>query len=397
MPFTHLVDQWREECHQFGYNEVLECYGDKKSWVYRLESVVNRFNQGFVDKVVVISVYRSSSKKEFISNLGLVKRNSFLIADECHYFGTTTYLHDGYNFFESRLGLSATPQRWWDKEGTQHILNYFGKVVYQYSIGEAIEKGALSKYEYYPVTVSLSETEYEKYRDITKKIGNLLDSEEEEDIEMLKQLRIKRMQIVKQCQMKKERLNELLSDLDDLNRSHILVYCAPSEIIEVCNLVYEQGFTVSRFDHMISTKARLKILDQFDKGAIQVLVAIKCLDEGVDVPSTKTAFFLASTSNPKEFIQRRGRVLRKSANKTVSTIYDFVVMGVEDQTDFLYEIAVKELPRVSEFSEYAINMYSSRKELWELLNEYNYEYLLDIKPWDIYQKYDIERSIGHGG
>lgn len=396
VPFTHLVSQWAKECKGLGFKNIVECFGSKRSWIYDLESLVDRFNYDLIDKCVAISVYKSANKPEFIKTISKIRKHSFLIADECHYFGAVSYRHSGFESIKARLGLSATPHRWWDEEGTDHVLEYFNKVVFEYSLEQAIESGALSEYLYYPIIVSLNDDELSEYSDLTLKIARLINSKEKEDRDKAKQLMIQRMLIIKRCEQKKEKLYEILRDYPSEDKSHILVYCAPSEINDVSNLIHNLGYSVSRFDHMIPTKERESILDRFDRGNIQVLVAIKCLDEGVDIPSTKTAFFLASTSNPKEFIQRRGRVLRPSSNKQFAKIYDFVVMGLEGSQDVFWEVAKKELPRVAEFSDSAINQYVARKEIWEILKIHDLEYLLDKKSWEIYHEDREERKYDYG-
>jgi superfamily II DNA or RNA helicase len=395
VPFTHLVEQWKLECQKFGYKEIIECFGSKKSWLYDLEALVDRYNLGLTDHGVAISVYKSANKQEFISSIKSIKNHIFLVADECHYFGTSTYQHDMFDFIEARLGLSATPQRWWDPVGSEHIFSYFGKTVFEYTIEQAIENKALCQYLYYPIIVSLNEDELDEYVKLTEKMAHYIDSKKKEDQEILKQLTIKRKLIIKRCSMKKDVLYEMLRSIPENERSHILVYCAPAEIVDVTSSINDLGYRVSRFDHELKTSERNEILGRFDSGEIEVLVAIKCLDEGVDVPSTKTAYFLASTSNPKEFIQRRGRVLRNSKNKVYAKIYDFIVMSSVSSDEILWDIAKKELPRFAEFADNATNKYIAREEVWKLLREHNLEYLMDKKSWEIYHEDRNERKFDY--
>src|SRR5699024_1050919 len=117
----------------------------------------------------------------------------------------------------------------------------------------------------------------------------------------------------------------------------------------------------------IKNSDREKLLKMFELGQIQVLVAIKCLDEGVDVPATKTAYFLSSTSNPREFVQRRGRILRKHNGKTFAKIHDYIVLPIGFTYEDFYKIAVKELPRFSEFNDSALNSTHSKLEMTRVL------------------------------
>lgn len=131
---------------------------------------------------------------------------------------------------------------------------------------------------------------------------------------------------------------------------------------------------------------REKLLTMFEQAQIQVLVAIKCLDEGVDVPATKTAYFLASTSNPREFVQRRGRILRKHKGKTFAIIHDYIVLPIGLTYDDFYKIAVKELPRFSEFNDSAVNTTQNKLEMSKVLEDYNLTLLMYKKPWDVYKE-----------
>ncbi len=127
-----------------------------------------------------------------------------------------------------------------------------------------------------------------------------------------------------------------------------------------------------------------------------MIVAVKCLDEGVDVPSTRTAFFLASTSNPKEFVQRRGRILRLAKGKNKAILYDFIVVPrpeyVTQKRDVDASLLKREMPRFAEFASSATNEFEARSLLWDLLNQYEMLNLFDEKPWDIYHKLLKDRN-----
>src|SRR5699024_1093557 len=151
------------------------------------------------------------------------------------------------------------------------------------------------------------------------------------------------------------------------------------------------GYKVHRFDHRVSNKQRQVVLEAFDQGAIQILVAINCLDEGVDVPATRTAYFLSSTSNPRQFVQRRGRVLRKTDTKIQAEIYDFVTVPFEVKDGTFESIVKKEIPRIVEFSEHAINKYDSRKKIQPYLirNNVDLTYLLEKSTLEDNESYTL--------
>src|SRR5699024_532255 len=171
---------------------------------------------------------------------------------------------------------------------------------------------------------------------------------------------------------------------------YTLVYCAEKQVNILTKLLSELGLRVHKFDSTVSNKEREQILKSFAEGTIQVLVAIKCLDEGVDVPSTRVAYFLASTSNPREFVQRRGRILRKARNKTIAEIHDFIVLAEEMDADTFTMIAKKELPRFAEFSSAAINQNNAKMQIFDSLDPYNKNHLMDKRPWDVYKEMQEE-------
>lgn len=98
-----------------------------------------------------------------------------------------------------------------------------------------------------------------------------------------------------------------------------------------------------------------RTLDLFEaQGGI--VVSIRCLDEGVDIPAVSHALILASSKNPREFIQRRGRVLRKSPTKSISHVYDVLVTPLFDPDEPpALAILEGELARAIEFGTHAIN------------------------------------------
>lgn len=385
VPFTHLVDQWEENCEVLGFKSLLKCYGLKSSWKYKLENKVRDFNIGISDVEVVISTYKTASSIEFNDIISTVKDSSFIIGDECHYFGIKSLRNNKLDCIVGRLGLSATPDRWWDKNGTSFLREYFGDTVYEYSMEEAINNGILTEYKYCPIVVDLIEDERKRYEQLTKMIINLMNNKDG-DKEAIEEINRKRSMVLSKAANKKDILYDIFGKKDKDEVKHTLVYCAPGEVNEITLELSNQGYRVHRFDSNVSLKDRGKILKSFADGEIQILVAIKCLDEGVDVPSTREAYFLASTSNPREFIQRRGRVLRKAEGKNLAQIYDFIVLPSEVSENMYKTIASKELPRFAEFSRYAIDRFQARGYVSKYLKSHSLEYLMDKLPWDVYNE-----------
>lgn len=386
VPFTHLVEQWEKNCRELGFTSFTNCFGSKKSWTGKLQTDVRDFNLGIITKHVTITTYRSAASEEFNDLISKIRGKSFLIADECHYFGVSSLRDNLLGGMEAKLGLSATPDRWWDEDGTDYIKDFFGDTVYEYDMKTAIANGALTEYKYDPLMIDLTEDELEKYERYTKRLITLFGSDHP-DQEEISDLNRKRALILSKAENKKAKLYSIFQNKNRDEVSHTLVYVAPGEVEEITSSLANLGYRVHRFDSKVSLEDRMQILRSFDDGSIQILVAIKCLDEGVDVPSTRTAYFLASTSNPREFVQRRGRILRTYPGKNIAELYDFIILptGASDQ---LYKsIASKEIPRFAEFSRYAINNYKARDIVGTELRKYSLEYLMDKLPWEVYREF----------
>ncbi|MFV8829548.1 DEAD/DEAH box helicase family protein [Alkalihalobacterium sp. APHAB7] len=386
VPFTHLVEQWEDNCQLLGFSSFTSCYGNKKVWAGKLHTDVRDFNISMIKKHVVITTYRSAASEEFNDLIDKLKGKSFLIADECHYFGVNSLRNHKFTGMEAKLGLSATPDRWWDEDGTRFITDFFGDTVYEYDMKTAIQNGALTEYTYDPFITNLTDDEMEKYERLTKRLIHLYGSDQP-DQEEISEINRKRALILSKAENKKAKLFSIFQEKDRKSVSHTLVYCAPGEVDIITNQLSQLGYRVHRFDSKVNLEDRMQLLKSFAEGNIQILVAIKCLDEGVDVPSTKTAYFLASTSNPREFVQRRGRILRTYPGKNIAEIYDFIVLPTGASDQMYKSIASKEIPRFAEFSRFAINNYNARDIVGRELQTYALEYLMDKLPWEVYKEF----------
>jgi len=386
VPFLHLIDQWGRELEKIGINYYLPIANSKKSWNEKLEKIIWEYNCDFRKRIVVVGSYKSMATSDFQDMLTRISGNRFLIADECHYLGSPSSRKNNFSYFECRLGLSATPKRWWDEEGTQSIEKLFGTTVYSFSMEQAIEQRILTPYEYCPIIVDMTEEESEEYQRLTLRITQLMNERRDtkDQDELLQRLILKRSKIIKNAHGKLKALTDHL--INKKNLSQTLIYCGEGQVEVLVKLIANMGVRVHRFNAQVPMHERDSLLQQFSSGEIEVLVAIKCLDEGVDVPSTKNAYFLASTSNPREFIQRRGRVLRRFEGKQIAFIYDFIVLPqkTNNASKIFKSIATKELPRFAEFSKFARNQYSARELLIPFLEEYNLTHLMDVLPWELY-------------
>lgn len=373
-PYTHLVSQWAEEVEKFGYNTVL-AFGSAGPWVDKLANQLLDFSAGYINDLAILTTHDTFSSERFIdivSGVGPVPK--LLIVDEVHDVGAPKRrlgLIDGYDY---RLGLSATPRRWLDKEGTGAIFDYFGQTVYEFPLSEAIPE-YLTPYEYHPFFVELTASELEEYQKLSRQISARAHaaSSTEQD-ELLKLFMILRQQIVVNADNKYRCFEEVIRSLE--RKDHTLVYCSPEQIDSVQRILNAVGVVQSRFTGEESLLQRKILLDSFDSGDHEMLVAMKVLDQGVDVPSTRTAILMGSSGNPKEFIQRRGRVLRRFPGKEQATIFDILVVptinGTLDQATLEMErkILERELRRYHEFSELARNRVQAMNAIAPIKRKY---------------------------
>jgi superfamily II DNA or RNA helicase len=291
-----------------------------------------------------------------------------------------------------RLALSATPERHYDEEGTQSIFDYFGDILQpEFTLKDAIDRGALVHYLYYPILVELTPDESEQYLRITRLITRKLIYKgngkaygaDELDTPDLTPLLMQRARIIGAAANKLIALKTLM--LERLNTSHTLFYCgdgssdSTQQLAAVTHILgNELGYRVNTYTAENSLLDREQLRQQFESGALQGLVAIRCLDEGIDIPAIKHAVILASSTNPRQFIQRRGRILRPDRGKDRATLYDMVVLPPEMDRETLAierNLLKRELLRLIEFAELADNAATARAQLLTLQKRYG---LLDL-------------------
>jgi len=373
VPYQHLVDQWYEETTILGYNP-LRAYKSRAIWLDKLNDRVLSYNYRDIDNLCVITTHATFSTDHFQETIGRIKGPALLIADEVHHLGAERRRQHFPANIKSRLALSATPDRWYDDVGTAALRAYFGPTVFELSLADAIGL-SLTPYYYYPVLVELNTEELDEYRALSTKIGQLLAQNKDIDDERLSRLLIKRARLLNTAENKIEVISELVDQQSEIK--HTLFYCAPGQIDDVVRLLgWEKHLQVHRFTAREDIPTRQKLLKDFAQGNLQALVAMHCLDEGVDVPNTRTAFILASSSNPRQFIQRRGRVLRKSPGKDFAAIYDLITVPPPvtelDELSLGAERSIlrRELRRFVEFADSALNTQVAYDVIWDLADQF---------------------------
>lgn len=387
-PYQHLVEQWVEDIVLFGMKPIIGYSSSiQRSWKKNLESAIRDQKLKVRKREFFCFVTTNATfSSEFVQNqLSKIRSDILLMVDEAHNFGTDNLRRLLLPNYKYRLALSATLDRHGDPEGTEALYRYFGGKCIEYSLEKAIGEGKLTPYKYYPVIVSLSDIELQEYDNLTTQIAKCLTKDKRGKTvlsEKGKRLALQRSRLVAGASGKIQALEKYI--MPYIEDKHILVYCGATTVFDgnqenmqidndeirqidlVTDLLGNKlHMKVSQFTSKENVEERNILKREFADGSnLQALIAIKCLDEGVNIPKIKTAFILASTNNPKEYIQRRGRVLRLAEGKDYAEIYDFItlprkldeVTGItEEQMKRELTLVKNELCRAEEFARIALN------------------------------------------
>lgn len=405
------MNQWEKECRKFNFNRVIKVYSKNPYWREDIERI--SFNEKYLsdneigESFVIISTYASYSREYVFDALNVFDpRRLLLIADECHNMGSPSLLKRlRFIPYLRRIGLSATPDRQFDDEGNEQIKQFFGinnTYTFEYSMKKAIENGVLCKYMYYPHIVKLTTDEMKEYLVLSERISKYFNYDSNKFVnidEKLKMLLLARKRIIHKAKNKLTVFEKIIRDrikekgnlnytlvyvpegnkpdyLDNYEKSDDLTTDMDAEhLIDIYTKVVtsiDERVTVRKF--MSGQKDREIILNDFATGKLQVLTSMKCLDEGVDVPRSELAIFCASTGNPRQFIQRRGRVLRTHPDKQMAYLHDLVVAPEVNPESSSYKMEQSllkgELARVNNFALLSENPSYSEIELREVLEHY---------------------------
>lgn len=403
-PYQHLVEQWREDIENFGMKPIV-CYSasPQRDWRERLKTAVRCFNFDVNNHFCIISTNAMFSSQYVQKHVSALKGNTLLVVDEAHNFGADNLSKTLLPNMKYRLALSATIDRHGDEDGTQKLYSYFGQKCIEYTLKEAIENRMLTPYYYHPIVVSLNDEELTSYLEFTAQIVNAIHRSKKKNgklvlSEYVKMLLIKRAWLVAGAAEKITALSSAITPyIDD---SHILVYCGATtmhgvdrkdgtplteemrQIDMVADLLgNKMRMRVSKFTSEENTEERERLKEEFaDGNHQQALIAIRCLDEGVNIPSIRTAFILASSTNPKEYIQRRGRVLRTFSGKDFATIYDFITLPLplecvnkypEDTIASVKSLVVREIVRMKDFAAISENPFEVDSLIESMVDAFN--------------------------
>lgn len=388
VPSKALLNQWVDEVALFNFTNVYSVSSEYK-WKPELNSLCTNLMFDNEISFVVICTYQTFSLPSFGKYRKKLPSDTILIADEAHNIGSEkmkALLPELQ--FTRKIALSATPKRKFDEEGNKVIEEFFGSAepyTFSYSMEKAINNGILCRYDYFPIIVNLTDEELDKYVDISKKIARYIDSETGSfrNKEQLERLLLKRKRIIHKAENKtlafKSILKNQLKKKPTLDYSFVYTpegYTDDGQNImdTYLNLLNEIMPSTHAFSYVNTTNNKSEVMRNFERGFIHSLFSMKCLDEGVDIPRAELAIFCSSTGNPRQFIQRRGRVLRKHPDKEKATIYDMVVIPnfSGDNSTFNYEkkMIKEELTRVIYFSSLANNYYEAMNVFDEVASFY---------------------------
>ena len=388
LPSIDLAKQWNDEIRKEYPNSsrIRNAYSEEANWPAKISNLVNSFLNNWSEskRNFIVTTLQTASKEKFLALMEKIPPNrKAIVIDEVHHSGAPELSKIFQIDCAYRIGLSATPERSWDDEGNQAIFDYFGPQVFEYSMSDAIKDGILTQYNYYIVPVPLTIDEKESFKDFnhqiavtigsarakypflkTKSIPEMLDFLDRSNKELsmrLRSLYLNRIGLIKKAENKKIALKQILRS-HDLRRC--LIYCNDLQHLDECRTaIFNEGCEALEFSSRIPSDERDSVKSSFAKetNANKFLVAVKCLDEGVDLPVCDSAVLISCSRSTREFIQRRGRVLRRHPSKKFSSIYDIVVLPFTTEADAYtlsrseYDFIMAELLRADEFAKNALN------------------------------------------
>ncbi len=390
VPYKHLVNQWYEDaCSMFPDVSIFMVHGEIKNAEERIYASYISSKTNY-KPIIVITTIKSFFIEKYENIYKRIPYKKLLIVDEAHNFFNciSDELSEMYCY---KLGLSATPVFGTDASKTKTLLDWFGGMVMDFPIEKAIGK-YLVNYEYHPIYVNATDSDEVKFNRATQVMLSAIDPNRHiiVDEERFVLGYRGRLRAISMAEEKTSKIEIIFSQVKD--KDHTIIYCSDGRMFfdnrkeniteEVRHLEYilrlinlsiidDENLQASKFTATEDVETRMQLIDYFNKGYINYLVAIKCLDEGINIPSIKSALILSSNDNYREFVQRRGRILRKyscdSYKKEKADIYDVIVLPNAGNKSF----ATIELRRFYEYSRLALNKEQLFCELEQLLSDYD--------------------------
>ena len=392
-PYKHLVKQWAEDVRKAFPDAVLIMVSSENpSWDQKIsQAIINkRYNKDV--QIIIISTIVSFNLERFTNVISKDSSDKLLIVDEAHRF--TKRNEDLKCDYKYMLGLSATPYSGRSAASGKELMKYFGGQVFDLPIEVALDKKFLVPYYYKPIFVYATEEEEERFRKQSRIIASYFRNGKCIDPESLAKTLRNRLRIISMAQAKIDGIGDFVNQIEE--KDHVVVYCGDGRLYDdtgeeirhirqVKRVLNDMDYKASQFTAQENMTERMELVDAFNKGEISALAAIRCLDEGINIPSIRSALILSSNDDYREFVQRRGRILRLYNDKESAVIYDVVVLPSYDMTEW----AKIELRRYREYAKLSINYDETMDELDRLLIQYG----LSEEDVDVYDYEEMEDEI----
>lgn len=443
-PYKHLTEQWKNHYKKYNldfqdYDRIISektiiCNSDYPKWKSDFDNLIYEFNEKPIgsethvfNQIVIFVTHDTMNSSDFIDRISKFEdTKKFLIVDEVHEITERSAERSLSNQYNFRLGLSATPNRHMDPDGTQVLKNYFHSsecntinsnddeicrnclkplITYSLDLRKAIhELHVLCTYEYYPFYIELTQEEMAIYIDLTIQIAQL-EQKRKKGIPISQKEKypyLARANLVANAENKDPMLEQIIKYEFNKHLEKTLVYCTntprsesnegdPTQLQRVKKILFNNGIKSDSITYLDKTELKMDILEDLEVGILDCVTAVQCLDQGVDIPAIENVIIMASTGNPKQYIQRRGRVLRKNkkTNKQIAKIYDILVAPPlpemdEEIRNTEKKIFAKELLRHKEFAEISNNFFESKERMKLIAKKYgididvlNHKYIRD--------------------
>ena len=381
VPTQALAIQWEHEAKSFNFQNIVSTHSDK-DWKDVLSRYITRSLLDSTKSIILITTYATFNRNDIQSFLKKVRgAETFIyVADEAHNIGSQNSLKHLPEMINWRIGLSATPERIYDDLGTEKLYEFFDskppKYTYRYTMKQAIEEGILCHYDYYPIFIELTSSEMEEYERISDQLRKYIDADTGKYKPNAERLLLKGKRIIHKAENKKIAISDLLEELKQKQKLDYTFVFVPEGyepdysindsynidqddihiIDEYAQMFKEHGYSYHKYISGLDDAP--SILQNFADGDIQILLSMKCLDEGVDIPRAEHAIFCSSTGNPRQFVQRRGRVLRKCKGKEKARIWDLIVTPpniLDESNKIERNLFFNEVKRIVNFAALADN------------------------------------------
>ena len=393
-PYKHLVKQWAEDVEKaFGDAKIIMVSSENPKWEQQISQEIIRKKYDTNAQTIIISTIASFKMSRFEKTLLKSNEDKLLIVDEAHRF--TDRSEDMHIQFKYMLGLSATPFSGISAQRGKELMEFFGGQVFSLPIEEALERKFLVPYYYHPIYVHASEEDEEKFQYHTRRILSCFKNNTCINPDLLVKSLRNRLRVISMAEEKQDQIDYIVSQVKE--NDHFVVYCGDGRLFDnntgeelrhiqsVKRVLSSHGYKPSQFTAQENMDERMQLVDAFNKGEISALAAIRCLDEGINIPSIKSALILSSNDDYREFVQRRGRILRTYKGKEFAHIYDVVVLPSHD----LPAWAKIEFRRFHEYAKLSLNWDELAPELENYLGDYG----LAVEDVDVYDYEDMEEGL----